>query len=300
MPRGRAVAYMSQPCKSRLDQLLCERGLAPSREAGRREILAGCVWVDGMREDKPGAMVRADSAIEIKRSGPRFASRGGEKLAHALRVFAPDVAGRTGVDVGASTGGFTDVLLRAGATRVYCVDVGYGQLAWELRQDPRVVVMDRTNARYLVPSMFDPRPDLAVVDVSFISLSKILPALREVLTPRAEAVCLVKPQFEAGRENVGKRGVVRSPEVHVDVLMNVAEYARGSGFCVAGVTASPIRGPEGNVEFLMYLFRGDRDRPSPSVDTLRDNVLSVVAEAHAQPGQVQLEAEEGLPRRRPR
>ncbi len=283
MPRGRAVAHMSRPCKSRLDQLLCERGLAPSREAGRREILAGRVWVDGMREDKPGAMVRADSAIEIKRSGPRFASRGGEKLAHALGVFALDAVGRTAVDVGASTGGFTDVLLRAGAARVYCVDVGYGQLAWELRQDPRVVVMDRTNARYIVPSMFDPRPDLAVVDVSFISLAKILPALREVLTSRAEIVCLVKPQFEAGRERVGKRGVVRSPEVHVDVLMSVAEHVWGSGFEVAGVTASPIRGPEGNVEFLMHLFRGGRDGLSLSVDALRDTVARVVAEAHSQP-----------------
>lgn len=281
MPRGRAMAYMSQPCKSRLDQLLCERGLAPSREVGRREILAGCVWVDGVREDKPGAMVRVDSTIEVKRSGPRFASRGGEKLAHALKVFALDAAGRTAVDVGASTGGFTDVLLRAGATRVYCVDVGYGQLAWELRQDARVVVMDRTNARYLVPSMFDPRPDLAVVDVSFISLSKILPTLREVLTPLSEIVCLVKPQFEAGREKVGKRGVVRSSEVHVDVLMNVAEYAWGAGFEVAGVTASPIRGPEGNVECLMHLFRGGRDGSSLSVDVLHDSVLRVVAEAHA-------------------
>ncbi len=267
---------MPQPCKSRVDQLLLERGLVLSREAGRREILAGCVWVDGMREDKPGTMVRADARIEIKPSGPRFASRGGEKLA---------------VDIGASTGGFTDVLLRAGAAHVYSVDVGYGQLAWGLRQDPRVVVMDRTNARYLVPSMFDPRPDLATVDVSFISLSKILPALREVLTPTAEAVCLVKPQFEAGREKVGKRGVVRSPEVHVDVLMDAAEYAWSNGFEVAGVTASPIRGPEGNVEFLMYLFRGGRDAPTDrgapvaplALDGLRDNVLRVVAEAHAQP-----------------
>jgi len=283
MLRGRAVAYMSPPSKSRLDQLLCERGLAPSREAGRREILAGCVWVDGMREDKPGAMVRTDSVVEIRRSGPRFASRGGEKLAHALTVFALDVAGRTAVDVGASTGGFTDVLLRAGAACVYCVDVGYGQLAWELRQDTRVVVMDRTNARYLVPAMFDPQPDLAVVDVSFISLSKILPALREVLAFRAEIVCLVKPQFEAGREKVGERGVVRSPEVHVEVLMNVAEYAQANGLCVAGVTASPIRGPEGNVEFLMHLFRGGNDGLGLSVDALRDSVQRVVAEAHAQP-----------------
>jgi len=283
MPKGRAVVYVSQPCKSRLDQLLVERGLAPSREAGRREILAGCVWVAGMREDKPGTMVRADSEIEIRRSGPRFASRGGEKLAHAMDVFELDAKGRTAVDIGASTGGFTDVLLRAGAIRVYCVDVGYGQLAWELRQDPRVVVMDRTNARYLVPSMFDPRPDLAVVDVSFISLAKILPALREVLTSRAEIVCLVKPQFEAGRERVGKRGVVRSPEVHVDVLMSVAEHVWGSGFEVAGVTASPIRGPEGNVEFLMHLFRGGRDGLSLSVDALRDTVARVVAEAHSQP-----------------
>lgn len=274
---------MSQPCKSRLDQLICERGLVPSREAGRREILAGCVWVDGVREDKPGVMVRTDAAIEIRRSGPRFASRGGEKLAHAMEEFALHVAGRTAVDVGASTGGFTDVLLRGGAARVYCVDVGYGQLAWELRQDPRTVVMDRTNARYLVPSMFDPRPDFAVVDVSFISLAKILPALRDVLTTPAQAVCLVKPQFEAGREKVGKHGVVRSPEVHIEVLMNVARYAWESGFEVAGVTASPIRGPEGNREFLMYLFRGGRDGASLSVDTLRDSVLRVVADDDAQP-----------------
>jgi len=276
------VAYVSQQCKSRLDQVLCERGLVPSREAGRRDILAGCVWVDGIREDKPGAIVRADAAIEIRRRGPRFASRGGEKLAHAMEAFALDAAGRTAVDIGASTGGFTDVLLRAGASRVYCVDVGYGQLAWELRQDPRVVVMDRTNARHLVPSMFEPRPDLGVVDVSFISLSKILPALREVLTPEAEVVCLVKPQFEAGRDKVGKRGVVRSPEVHVEVLMNVAKYAWGSELDVAGVTASPIRGPEGNAEFLMYLLKGGRDGPGLSADALRDSVIRVVAEVHAQ------------------
>ena len=237
---------MSQQCKSRLDQVLCER--ASCRAVRRVAAIYWRMCVDGIREDKPGAIVRADAAIEIRRRGPRFASRGGEKLAHAMEAFALDAAGRTAVDIGASTGGFTDVLLRAGASRVYCVDVGYGQLAWELRQDPRVVVMDRTNARHLVPSMFEPRPDLGVVDVSFISLSKILPALREVLTPEAEVVCLVKPQFEAGRDKVGKRGVVRSPEVHVEVLMNAAKTS-GQRTDVAGVIAPPIRGPEGNAEF---------------------------------------------------
>ena len=249
--------------------------------------MSGCVWVDGVREDKPGTMIRQDAVLEIRSVRPRFASRGGEKLAHAMEVFALDATGRTAVDIGASTGGFTDVLLRAGASRVYSVDVGYGQLAWNLRQDPRVVVMDRVNARYLTPAMFDPRPDLAVVDVSFISLSRILPALREVLVPVAEAVCLVKPQFEAGRERVGKKGVVRSPEVHADVLMATAEHAWANGFEAAGVVASPIRGPEGNIEFLMYLFRGgrgDQHGVAPLArEELREIVLRVVAQAHDAP-----------------
>lgn len=284
----RAVTRVSSRCKVRLDQLLFQRGLAVSREAGRREILAGCVWVDGMREDKPGTMIRQDADIEIRSARPRFASRGGEKLAYAMEVFAVDAASRTAVDIGASTGGFTDVLLQAGASRVYSVDVGYGQLAWNLRQDPRVVVMDRTNARYLTPAMFDPRPDLATVDVSFISLSKILPALSEVLVPASEAVCLVKPQFEAGRERVGKRGVVRCPKVHIDVLMATAEHVWANGFEAAGVAASPIRGPKGNIEFLMHMFRGeqgDRGRPlAPlSREQLSGIVLDVVAQAHRVP-----------------
>lgn len=278
---------MSPQCRGRLDQLLLQRGLVASREAGRREIMSGCVWVDGVREDKPGTMIRQDAVLEIRSVRPRFASRGGEKLAHAMEVFALDATGRTAVDIGASTGGFTDVLLRAGASRVYSVDVGYGQLAWNLRQDPRVVVMDRVNARYLTLAMFDPRPDLATVDVSFISLSRILPALREVLVPVAEAVCLVKPQFEAGRERVGKKGVVRSPEAHADVLMATAEHAWANGFEAAGVVASPIRGPEGNIEFLMYLFRGgrgDQHGVAPLArEELREIVLRVVAQAHNAP-----------------
>lgn len=248
---------MSQQAKIRLDQLVVERGLAASREAGKREILAGNVFVDGVREDKPGTMIRADAKISLERRGPRYASRGGEKLAHALKTFAINVNGRVAIDIGASTGGFTDVLLKAGASRVYCVDVGYGQLAWSLRQDPRVDVFDRTNARYITPDMFDPRPCFASVDVSFISLSKILPALYAVLQGRAEAVCLVKPQFEAGRRNVGKRGVVRDPAVHAEVLRAVYGHARDAGFEVLEYTWSPITGPEGNIEFLVHLRKQD-------------------------------------------
>ncbi|MEA4882863.1 MAG: TlyA family RNA methyltransferase [Clostridia bacterium] len=273
-----------RPHKAKLEQLIIDRGLSESREAGRREILAGNVRVDGLREDKPGAMVRCDAEIMIE-GGPRYASRGGEKLAHALDVFRIDVDGVTAVDVGASTGGFTDVLLKRGAARVYCVDVGYGQLAWELRQDPRVVVLDRTNGRSLSPRMFDPRPDFATADVSFISLSRILPALYLVTVPDCTAVCLVKPQFEAGREQVGKHGVVRSAQVHEEVLNAVYGYAVEAGFHVMGFTASPIKGPQGNIEFLMHLSKGSARREESAFPASKpgigDDCRSVVAECVA-------------------
>lgn len=253
--------------KVRLDQLVFARGLASSREQARGLILAGRVKVNGMLADKPGTDYPIDCDIEVKNE-LTYASRGGEKLAHAVSVFRPDIAGLVAVDVGASTGGFTDVLLRSGAAMVYAVDVGRGQLAWRLQQDPRVRVMDKTNARYLTPEMFDPRPEFATVDVAFISLSKILPALSGVLPDGAHAICLVKPQFEAGREKVGKHGVVRSHAVHIEVIQACIGYATANRFEVLGMTQSPIRGPEGNVEFLMYLARRDGPIAEPDIDAL--------------------------------
>ncbi|HAN87403.1 MAG: TlyA family RNA methyltransferase [Bacillota bacterium] len=275
---------MSRQAKIRLDRLIVQRGLVLNPGAGRREILAGNVFVDGMREDKPGTMIREDAEVTLAERGPRYASRGGEKLVRALEVFEANVEGRIAIDIGASTGGFTDVLLRAGATKVYSVDVGYGQLAWELRQDPRVVVFDRTNARYITPDMFDPRPDFATVDVSFISLFRILPPLYEVLLEEGRVVCLVKPQFEAGREKVGRRGVVRNPAVHADVLRSVYGYARDSGYHVFGYTWSPITGPQGNIEFFAYLGKAEDERNGGlcgiAEADLDDVVEAIVSQAH--------------------
>jgi 23S rRNA (cytidine1920-2'-O)/16S rRNA (cytidine1409-2'-O)-methyltransferase len=275
---------MSRQAKERLDRLIVQRGLVPSCGAGRRQILAGNVLVNGMREDKPGTMIREDAEVTLEERGPRYASRGGEKLAHALEALDVNVEGCTAIDIGASTGGFTDVLLRAGARRVYSVDVGYGQLAWELRQDPRVVVFDRTNARYITPDMFDPRPDFATVDVSFISLSKILPPLHEVLLEEGRVVCLVKPQFEAGREKVGKRGVVRNPTVHADVLRAVYGYARDAGYQVFEYTWSPITGPQGNIEFFAYLGKAEEGRNGElrgiAEADLDEVVEAIVSQAH--------------------
>lgn len=236
----------------RIDRLLVERGLVPSRERATRLILAGDVLVDGERVDKAGAMVSTDAEVELRGRSP-YVSRGGEKVAHALDHFAVEVRDRVGMDVGASTGGFTDCLLQRGAARVYAVDVGTGQLDARLRRDPRVVVMEKTNARSLDPRLFDPRPGLAVVDVSFISLEKVLPAVFGVLAPRGEVIALIKPQFEAGREAVGKGGVVRDPALHRAVVARLARYAVLRGWHVHGVTASPLRGPKGNREFFLYV-----------------------------------------------
>lgn len=258
----------------RLDVLLVERGLAASREQARRIIMAGEVLVDGRPATKPGARVAARAALQVKER-PRFVSRGGEKLAAALERFTIDPGGWLCADVGASTGGFTDCLLKAGAARVYAIDVGYGQLAWSLRQDPRVVVLERTNARYLeaLPELVD----FASIDVSFISLRLILPAVRRWLTPAGQVVALVKPQFEAGRHDVGKGGVVRDPAVHRSVLASVLAFTGDEGFAVQGLMPSPILGPAGNVEFLLWL---SVTALSPPLDaaTLVEAALS---EAHA-------------------
>jgi 23S rRNA (cytidine1920-2'-O)/16S rRNA (cytidine1409-2'-O)-methyltransferase len=236
----------------RLDKLLVDKALLPSREKAIRSILAGEILVDGRRVDKAGALVEPTSEIEVRGRSP-YVSRGGEKLAHALDEFGTSIRGRICIDVGASTGGFTDCLLQRGATRVYAVDVGTGQLDDKLRRDPRVVVMEHTNARGLDPRIFGDKPSLAVVDVAFISLEKVLPAVFGVLERGGEAIALVKPQFEAGREAVGKGGVVREPAQHRAVVTRLARYSILRGWHVLGVTASPLRGPKGNREFFLHL-----------------------------------------------
>ena len=241
--------------KKRLDVLLTERGLAPSREKAKALIMAGIVYVNNQKEDKAGTSFPEDAVVEVRGQGLRYVSRGGLKLEKAMQTFPIDLKGRYCMDIGASTGGFTDCMLQNGAAGVYAIDVGYGQLDWKLREDPRVVCMEKTNFRYVTPDDLDPErmPDFASVDVSFISLSKILPPAHAILPVGGEMVCLIKPQFEAGREKVGKKGVVRDPQVHVEVIENVLKIAEDAGFEVLGLSWSPIRGPEGNIEYLMYI-----------------------------------------------
>ena len=247
--------------KVRLDQLLVEKGLAASRERAKITIMEGSVFVDGQRVDKPGTAVDPEKQIEVRGAQLAFVSRGGKKLEKALQVFPVDPAGKRCIDCGASTGGFTDVLLRGGAAKVYAVDVGYGQLAWKLRTDARVVNMERTNLRYVTPEQIPEKLDLAVMDVSFISIRLVLPAVRELLREDGEVICLIKPQFEAGRENVGKKGVVRDAAVHLAVLEQFREFFPAAGFTLCGLDYSPIRGPEGNIEFLAWLKKGAHDAP---------------------------------------
>lgn len=239
--------------KTRLDQRVYDLGLAESRERAKALIMAGQVYVDGQRQLKPGASVTETADVQVRGEKLPYVSRGGLKLEKALNEFQIDPAGFVCVDCGASTGGFTDCLLQRGAKHVFAVDVGYGQLAWALRQDERVTVMERTNARNLTPDMFPGPSDMAVMDMSFISLRLVLPAVRELLTPTGQVVCLVKPQFEAGRELVGKKGVVRDPAVHRQVLETFIAEAAAIGFVLQGLTFSPVRGPEGNIEYLAWL-----------------------------------------------
>ena len=239
--------------KKRLDVLLTERGLAESRQKAQAIIMAGQVFWQGKRMDKAGASVPEDAELEV-RGGLKYVSRGGLKLEKAMETFdLPDLTGAVAIDAGASTGGFTDCMLQNGAAKVYAVDVGYGQLAWSLRSDPRVVCMERTNVRYLTGEDIPEPLDFGSVDVSFISLRLILPALRKLMKPEGELVCLIKPQFEAGKEKVGKKGVVRDRAVHREVLEQFLRHADECGFYVKDLTFSPIRGPEGNIEYLGHL-----------------------------------------------
>ena len=263
--------------KERLDILLVEQGLAASREKAKRHIMAGEVFVDGQREDKPGTKVAGDAKLELRGDPLPYVSRGGLKLEKALKVFPIDLTERICMDIGASTGGFTDCMLQNGAAKVYAIDVGYGQLDYRLRTDERVVCMERTNFRYFTEDSLPERTDFASCDVSFISLEKMLPAAYRLLTEAGEMVCLIKPQFEAGRDKVGKKGVVREPKVHMEVIERVMEFAQGQqGFYIAGLSFSPIRGPEGNIEYLLYLTKEQK-----AAADLLPGVKQVVEEAHA-------------------
>ncbi len=259
--------------KQRLDQLVYELGYTESRERAKTTIMSGLVFVNGQRADKPGMAVDPAATIELHGEVLPFVSRGGYKLDKALKVFPVDPAGKVCIDCGASTGGFTDVLLQHGAAKVYAVDVGYGQLAWKLRTDERVVNLERTNLRYVDETLIPEPLDLAVMDVSFISVRLVLPAVKALLKPGADYICLIKPQFEAGREEVGKKGVVRDAKVHEQVVRGILAFAREIGFSVMGLDYSPIKGPEGNIEYICHLKNGVFEAPEPDVE-------AVVAASH--------------------
>ena len=242
--------------KVRLDQLIYDLGYAESRERAKTTVMSGLVFVNGQRADKPGMAVDPEAKIEVRGAAIPFVSRGGFKLDKALKVFPVDPARKTCIDCGASTGGFTDVLLQHGASKVYAVDVGYGQLAWKLRTDDRVVNLERTNLRYVTDEQIPELLDLAVMDVSFISIKLVLPAVKAILKPEADLICLIKPQFEAGREEVGKKGVVRDREVHLKVVRDILDFAPTIGFTVMGLDYSPIKGPEGNIEYICHMKNG--------------------------------------------
>ena len=260
--------------KERLDVILVQRGLAETRSKAQAIIMSGEVFVANQRQDKAGAMVDPESPIEVRGQTCPYVSRGGLKLEKALAAFGVDPTGCVCTDSGASTGGFTDCLLQKGAKKVFAIDVGYGQLAWKLREDPRVVCMERTNIRYVRPEDIGEPIDLSVVDVSFISLRIVLPAIRALLAPAGQVLCLIKPQFEAGREKVGKKGVVRDPAVHLEVLEQFTELAGSLGFTIRGMTYSPVKGPEGNIEFLAHLSL------APGAD-FTQNLSNLVGEAHS-------------------
>ena len=260
--------------KKRLDVLLTEHGYADSRAKAQAIIMAGQVYVDGQKADKPGISYEESVSIEVRGETCPYVSRGGLKLEKALRDFGVKPEGYVCSDSGASTGGFTDCLLQQGAKKVFAIDVGYGQLDWKIRSDERVVVMERTNIRYVTPEQLGEPLDLSVIDVSFISLKIVLPAIKALLKEDGQVLCLIKPQFEAGREKVGKKGVVREPETHKEVLDNFVELANGLDFKILGLTFSPVKGPEGNIEFLGHLTLADKEGIEP--DTAK-----VVADAHA-------------------
>ena len=266
--------------KKRLDLLMVERALAASREKAKAYIMSGDVYVDGQKEDKAGTMFKETVKIEVRGNTLPYVSRGGLKLEKAMNNFGVSLDGKVCMDVGASTGGFTDCMLQNGAVKVYSIDVGYGQLDWKLRNDPRVVCMEKTNIRYVLPEDLQEPAQFSSIDVSFISLTKVLLPVRNLLTDDGEIVCLIKPQFEAGREKVGKKGVVRDPAVHLEVIEKVIAYASTIAMESCHLSFSPIKGPEGNIEYLLHL----KKRPEGEViqSSLEVTPEAVVQEAHSQ------------------
>ena len=265
--------------KERLDILLVNRGLATSREKAKAIIMSGIVYVNGQKEDKAGQSFDEKSEIEVRGNQLKYVSRGGLKLEKAMSHFDVELEGKVCMDVGASTGGFTDCMLQNGAVKVYAVDVGHGQLDWKLRNDERVVCMEKTNIRYVTPEDINELVQFASIDVSFISLTKVLGPVRELLTPDGQIVCLIKPQFEAGREKVGKKGVVREKSVHLEVIEMVMDYAASIQFELLNLEFSPVKGPEGNIEYLLHLQKVDHDVDN----TIKSGVVpeEVVNEAHS-------------------
>ncbi len=243
--------------KKRLDLLVYESGYAQSREKAKAIIMAGLVYVDNQKADKPGVSYPITVNLEVRGGAPKYVSRGGFKLEKAMTAFPINLENKITMDIGASTGGFTDCMLQNGAKKVYSVDVGYGQLDWKLRNDDRVVNLERTNIRYITNEQVPDKIDFFSVDVSFISLKLVLPPARSLMADEAYAVCLIKPQFEAGKENVGKKGVVRDPKIHCDVVNSIVEFCISNDFDVLGLDYSPIKGPEGNIEYLIYLRKSD-------------------------------------------
>ena len=263
--------------KERLDVLLVQQGLANSRELAKAYIMAGNVYVDGQKEDKAGTKVAVTAKLEVKGNQMKYVSRGGYKLEKAMDVFGIRLDGKICLDIGSSTGGFTDCMLQNGASKVYAIDVGYGQFAWKLRNDERVVCLEKTNVRYVTHEQVPDEGDFASIDVSFISLTKVLPAVLGVLGEKGQLVCLIKPQFEAGREKVGKKGVVRDSSVHREVIEMIVEYVRTQSLGILGLDFSPIKGPEGNIEYLIYL---DKSRSGMHEDEVQARVDTVVAQSH--------------------
>ena len=264
--------------KERLDILLVQRGLVGSRERAKRVIMAGKVLVEGQKIDKAGTTVNTEAEIRLLGGDIPYVSRGGLKLAKALEVFGLKLQGKRAADIGASTGGFTDCMLQNGAAKVYAIDVGYGQLAWKLRTDERVVNMERTNIRNVTLADIGEPLDFASIDVAFISLEKVLPVALGLLQEHGEITALIKPQFEAGREAVGKKGVVRDPQVHREVIHNVISFSRSQGFVIRALTYSPVKGPEGNIEYLVWLSKDNQ-----AADTVTEEMIcSTVAAAHAE------------------
>lgn len=262
---------------------MTERGLCDSREKAKAIIMSGIVYVNGQKEDKAGTAFPDDltTRIEVRGTALPYVSRGGLKLEKALMEFPISLTGKTCMDIGASTGGFTDCMLQNGAGKVFAVDVGHGQLAWKLRNDERVVCMEKMNIRYITSEdIKGAMLDFASVDVSFISLTKVLPPVFPLLKDGAEMVCLIKPQFEAGREEVGKKGVVRDRKVHEEVILKVAAFVKETGFRILGLTYSPIRGPEGNIEYLIYLKKPDPCEKDPGIPVTEEKVAALVAESH--------------------